>query len=353
MNPPTTQALAEGALGVALLHIEHGDYAAARPLLTKAVAGGVSTGANASLFHGAPALEFVLRRAQRRDRDVEAAVDRVVAARLAATAQRRDSAQLPHVTEFDLIGGLTGLGAVLLTRAESSPLLAEVLTYLVSLAQPVNLDGRELPGWWSQSGPGHEEISGGHGNNGMAHGIAGPLALLSIAARHGVHVVGQANAIESFTCWLDKFGGFYWITHDVLCAEEPPSAPSTRPSWCYGDLGIARAQQMAAIALGDPARRQAAEDLAMATLTEPTRLGQITDASLCHGWAGALTVTKTIAADSPTPDQFAACIQQLSGRVATGIAALPKPGFMEGRAGARLALDGTNTTGWTRALLID
>ena len=55
-----TQALAEGPLGAALLPVERGDLDQARPLLSAAVHGGVSTGANASLFHGAPALEFVL-----------------------------------------------------------------------------------------------------------------------------------------------------------------------------------------------------------------------------------------------------------------------------------------------------
>jgi hypothetical protein len=333
--------------------IERGDVPAVRPLLAEAVAGGVSTGANACLFHGAPALEFVLGRAGRADRDVQAVVDRVVAARLAAASRRRESARLPHLAEFDLIRGLTGLGALLLIRAGSSSLVEAVLTYLVSLARPVHADGRELPGWWSPAGPGNEEMAGGHGNNGVAHGIAGPLALLSIAARRGVQVEGQADAIEVFARWLDRFGGFYWITRDQLSAHEPPQAPPARPSWCYGDLGIARALQLAAIALGDPARRQAAEDIAMAAVTDPARLGRITDASLCHGWAGVLTATKAIAADSRTPDRFAAFIEQLSGRLATDIAALSKPGFMEGRAGAQLALDGTNTTGWAHALLID
>jgi hypothetical protein len=353
MNPPTTQALAEGALGVALLHIERKDVAAARPSLTEAVADGVSTGANACLFHGAPALEFVLSRAGRTDHDVQAAVDRIVATRLAAASRRRDSARLPSLAESDLIRGLTGLGALLLTRAGSQPLLEEVLTYLVRLERPIRADGRTLPGWWSQDSPTHEEIAGGHGNNGVAHGIAGPLALLSIASLRGIQVAGQTDATEAFAHWLERFGGFYWITRDQLSADEPSPAPPGRPSWCYGDLGIARALQLAAISVGNPARRQAAEDTAMAALTDAARLGRIADASLCHGWAGLLTVTKAIAADSPTPDRFAACIEQLSGRLATGITALPKPGFMEGRAGAQLALDGTNTTGWTRALLID
>ncbi|MFC4010234.1 lanthionine synthetase C family protein [Nonomuraea purpurea] len=352
MSPPRTQALAEGALGRALLHIERGNLAAARPLLTEAVAGGVSTGSNACLFHGAPALEFVLGRAGHANRTVQAAVDQVVTTRLAAARQRRESAQLPTLAEIDLIRGLTGLGALLLARAGSpSPLLSEVLAHLVTLADPAAADSRVLPGWWSPDSPSHEEIAGGHANNGVAHGIAGPLALLSLATRHGILVEGQAAAIEAFVTWLEEFGSFYWITLGHLLTDEP-QPPPLRPSWCYGYAGIARTLQLAALALGDDARRQKAEDLAIAALTDPARLSRVTDASLCHGWAGLLTVTTAIAADSPTPGRFAEPIWQTHQRLAAGIAALPKPGFLEGRAGAVLALEGSNMTGWTRALLI-
>ncbi|WP_131739175.1 lanthionine synthetase C family protein [Actinomadura roseirufa] len=352
MNPPQAQALAEGALGVALLHIEGGDLAAARPLLAEAVAGGVSTGANASLFHGAPALEFVLGCAGRTDRGVQAAVDRVVAYRLAAARQRRESARLPHLAEFDLIRGITGLGALLLARRGSSSLLKEVLAYLVSLARPVHTDAGALPGWWSLDLPGHKEMTDGHGNNGMAHGIAGPLALLSLASSRGVHVDGYEGAINEFAGWLDRYGGAYWTSREQLSAGEHPRPAPLRPSWCYGALGIARSHQLAAIALADPARRQAAENSVLAALADPTRLSLITDASLCHGWSGLLTVTRAIAADSPEPDPFAIHIENLRRRVAGGIGELTKPGLLEGRAGARLALNGTHTTGWTRALLI-
>src|SRR5580658_8138329 len=286
MNPHTMQALAEGALGEALLHIERGDLAAARRLLACAVAGGVSTGANACLFHGAPALEFVLSRANHADRSLEAAVDRVVATRLASATRRQYSGRLPHPAEFDLIRGLTGLGALLLTRPGSAPLAKDLLTYLVSLARPVRADGRELPGWWTPEDQGQARIAGGYSDNGIAHGIAGPLALLSVAGRCGSQVDAQADAIEVFSHWLETFGGFYWITCDQLRARELfPAPPPSRPSWCYGTLGIARALQLAAIALGGPARRRAAEDAALAALTDPARLNRITDASLCHGWA--------------------------------------------------------------------
>ncbi|MFI6396200.1 lanthionine synthetase LanC family protein [Nonomuraea sp. NPDC050540] len=354
MSAQATQALAEGALGQALLHIERADLAGARALLEEAVCGGVSTGSNASLYHGAPALEFVFSRAGRIDREVQAGVDRVVAARLTAARQRRLARRLPPLAEFDLISGLTGLGALLLARPGSSRLLDEVLTHLVSLACPVEVGGGMVPGWWSPDSPTPDAVVlGGHGNNGMAHGIAGPLALLALAARRGIHVDGQREAITTFVTWLEQFGSFYWITFDQLTADEPALASPLRPSWCYGDLGIARALQLAALAYCSHARREKAEEIALAALADAKRLDRVTDASLCHGWAGLLAATTAIAADSAAPDRFTASIQHLRQRLAEGIGELPKLGFLEGRAGAQLALEGSNASGWTCALLLD
>lgn len=350
--PLRAQDLSQAALGMALLPIERGDLAAARTHLTRAVAGGVSTGSNASLFHGAPALEFVLSRAGRTSRDVRDAVDRVVAARLAAAHRRQARRVLPRLAEFDLIRGLTGLGALLLDRGAASPLLEEVLAYLVSLSRPVRADGRDLPGWWSTTGPTDEEMDGGHGNNGVAHGIAGPLAMLSLAARHGITVPGQLDAIATYARWLDTYGWCYWITRDQMSAPDPPEPAPARPSWCYGQIGIARAQHLAAIALGDTARQRAAENTVARTLSDPSRLGRITDASLCHGWAGLLSVTRAVAADTGAPDRFTPLIGDLISRLTTDLGRLSTPGFMEGRTGAQLALDGTNTTNWTSVLLI-
>jgi lantibiotic biosynthesis protein len=347
-----TQALAEGPLGAALLHIERGDLAEARPLLAAAVDGGVSTGTNASLFHGAPALEFVLGRAGQASSRVRAAADRVVAARLAAARRRRESGQLPALAEFDLIRGIAGLTALLLSRDETPPLAIDALGYLASLHRPVTADGRELPGWWSPDGPGCETTPGGHGNNGVAHGVAGILSALAIGARTGVRADGQEAAIEVFASWLETWGASWWVTLPQLSAGVPPQPPPLRPSWCYGTIGIARALQLAGLEAGNDHRRQAAEDAALATLGDPARLARVTDASLCHGWAGILTATMAIAADSPAPERFAAPVRLARDRLASGIAALPKPGFLEGRAGAQLALDGTDATGWARALLI-
>jgi hypothetical protein len=349
---PRTQDLSEGSLGMALLGIERGDLPTARRHLAQAVAQGVSTGGNASLFHGAPALEFVLTRAAGTGDDVRAAVDRVVDARLAAARRRQRAGGLPHLAEWDLVRGITGLAALLLKRGTNSARLTDVLTHLVSLSHPAQVQGKDVPGWWSPVGPGEEAMAGGHGNNGMAHGVAGPLAVLSLAMRHDIRIPGQVEAISTFAAWLDRYGASYWSSLADLDTPGTPEWAPVRQSWCYGLPGIARAQQLAALALGDSARRQAAEDTVEQILTDPLHLARITDSTLCHGWAGLLTLTRAVAADSPAPERFAPVIQETHRRLAADWDQLPKLGFIEGRAGAQLALDGTDSTGWTSALLL-
>ncbi|GAB3164086.1 lanthionine synthetase C family protein [Myceligenerans halotolerans] len=352
MTPAGRQDLSEGPLGIALLHIERGETSAARDHLARATTAGVSAGANASLFHGAPALEFVLSRAGRPGAQVRAAVDQVVDARLESARRRRASGRLPHLAEFDLIRGLTGLAALLLTRDEDSARLRDVLAYLVSLARPVRLDGTELPGWWSAAGPDGREMNGGHSNNGVAHGIAGPLALFALATRRGIQVPGQSEAMDVFATWLDVHGGVYWTTYDQLRAGASPRHRLVRPSWCYGLPGIARAQQLAGIATGNPARQSAAEDALISTLTSSDLLARVTDSTLCHGWAGLLAVVRAVADDSPTPQRFTALTDALGQQLEAHVDLLKKPGLIEGRAGADLARAGTDMTGWTRFLLI-
>ena len=61
-----------------------------------------------------------------------------------------------------------------------------------------------------------------------------------------------------------------------------------------GTPGLARAQQLAALALGDRARQQAAEDALARCLADPVQLARISDPALCHGWAGLLLTAKVV-----------------------------------------------------------
>lgn len=173
------QSLSGGAAGIALLHIERARTGAdpwekANTWLEVSVRDGVSVSSNACLYFGAPALAFVLHGAADQPgigqalATVDAGTRVVVRSRLDAAHQRIDAGDRPALGEFDLIGGLTGLGACLRRRG-CLDLLRDVLAYLVRLTEP--LDG--LPGWWTYSSTGRTASTppGGHGNNGMAHGI--------------------------------------------------------------------------------------------------------------------------------------------------------------------------------------
>lgn len=352
------QSLAEGAAGIALLHLETRTWEAAIAALEAAVADGVSVAAGASLYYGAPALAFVLAASDqpglaRAKATAAAGTATVTRHRLEAAHRRIDHRQRPPYTEFDLIRGLTGLG-VTLRRLGDLDLLREVLTYLVRLTEPI--DG--LPGWWCPTGPNRNRPgpARGHSNHGIAHGITGPLALLTLSMIDGVEVDGQRAAITRICDWLDHWerqsGGSGWwpeiITRDDLDRGDTSRPGPLRPSWCYGTPGIARAQQLAARALNDTRRQHKAETAFTTCVRDPRQLARLTDRGLCHGTGGLLTTGRRIAADTLTPIPLTPLLllhQQ------TTTAPDEPPGLLDGTAGADLAALGT-TTSWDACLLL-
>ncbi|MFJ6619618.1 lanthionine synthetase C family protein [Kitasatospora sp. NPDC091335] len=387
-RPQWRQSLATGAPGIALLHIERaaagrGPWEPARAWLAVAANNQVTSGQDSHPYYGAPALAHVLGcAAQARPGSYQRALDHLGQA-VAADAQRRCEAalarigasELPALAEFDTIRGLAGLGSVLLDRAPDGEAIRAVLACLARLTDDVKHDGQVLPGWWTLSGPSgkpDDHFPGGHANNGLAHGIAGPLALLALALRRGVEVDGQRTAIDTILAWLqrwrDRHTWPYWITPGHLAGTvRRPLAPQ-RPSWCYGTAGIARAQQLAALALGDTRLRQDAEDAMAAALNDPLSLAATTDLSLCHGYAGLAHIAHRAATDAtvrnaarlrsaadlllntshpPRTDPDAQARRLLT---ATG------PAFLEGAVGTALALLGPASgtapvTRWDACLL--
>jgi hypothetical protein len=118
---------------------------------------------------------------------------------------------------------------------------------------------------------------------------------------------------------------------------------------------VLRAQQLAALSIGDNTGCARAADAARSVLTDPSTRNLTRDASLCHGWAGLAVAAAAIAADAPDPGAFTSLIKALGGELSASASRLGRAGFLEGRAGAALALralDSPPATNWTRALLI-
>ncbi|MER5646982.1 lanthionine synthetase C family protein [Streptosporangium sp. NPDC002524] len=373
------QGLADGAAGVALLHIERaltgsGQWSEAHTRVRQVAAGPVDAGAHTGLYYGAPAVAFVLHAAATGGHPAyRAAADtldehvlRVTRRRLAEAADRMEHGRAAAFDEYDLFRGLAGIGALLLRRAPGSDTLGDVLRYVVRLVQPRHEDGRELPGWWAGHDPDPiRPTSGGHGNLGMAHGAAGLLALLALATSHGCAVEGQKEAIERLLSWFDGWqqdsadGPWWpeWVTREDLRTGRPTQEVPGRPSWCYGALGIGRAQQLAAIATGDSTRRAAAEKTIVAALSA-RQLHRITDAGLCHGMAGVYQTAYRAAADAADPaigQRLPAAATALTRHAAAATGG--QAGLLTGDAGVDLALETTRCTtpprsGWDACLLI-
>ncbi len=94
----------------------------------------------------------------------------------------------PSLAEFDLVRGLTGLGAYLLCRAPHGELVRQVLTYLVRLTEPLPADdqaGASAPGWWTSDVPSGQPVGafrGGHADLGInvIYGV-NPIQHVSLA----------------------------------------------------------------------------------------------------------------------------------------------------------------------------
>ncbi|WP_037063007.1 lanthionine synthetase C family protein [Pseudonocardia acaciae] len=396
--PWSRLSLAEGYPGVALLFAELGRHDAGyRPVahayLRRACERLVAAPGD-GLFDGLAAVAFAARTARHQPGEYErllAGLDEHIAARardLAAAERERTEAGRAGVDlmTYDLMRGLTGLGAYLLTAGH--PALGDVLTALVAMTEPVKVDGRWLPGWWVP----HSPTSGptgftadGHVNLGMAHGIPGPLALLVLARRAGVEVTGADEAIRRIAGWLvarcrHDDAGPYWPATLTLAEELAAGRDARTPgrtAWCYGTPGLARALQLA----GDTLGVSEWSDLAVAALTArlddelnrtaPPSRGSPRDHALCHGWAGVLHITRRIALDTghrrlgdrldPLADRVLAGHHPtlpFGFRYRAGLPAAPhRAGFLEGAAGIALALHAYATgrppaSGWDRALLL-
>nr|WP_240942972.1 lanthionine synthetase C family protein [Planosporangium thailandense] len=369
-----------GAAGIALRHIHraragNGSWRTVQHWAVTMTGNPITTPPHASsLYTGAPAVAFALHSAGQPA--YAAALETLDHHIAAATRQRLDRAHeridrrcLPTLREFDLIGGLTGLGAYLLYRHGGGELLRDGLSYLVRLSKPIEVGGETLPGWWTGNGPADQRSAhwpGGHANFGIAHGIAGPLALLSTTMRRGIMVSGQADAISDLCTWLDRWrcGTNHrpWWPEMISLPEWRSGTVRQRgphrPSWCYGTPGLARAQQLAAVAMADPARQRHAERALVACLTDEHQLAQLGDVSLCHGWAGLALTTWRAATDSDT--DLAAHIPRVLGRLDQHLARHglpPGDGLLEGTAGINLVRDTTTATTppastWDACLLI-
>ena len=371
-------SLARGSAGVALLRIEQAlagsnTWADAHAAVRRAAAGPVDASPGAGLFYGAPALAFVLctacadgrPRYQVAAQELVGRVQRIARQRAASAIGRLERGDDGTFREYDLLYGLTGIGALLLRASPDDDALAKVLRYLTLLTRSQAAGNPTIPGWWVGHNPDPlMPTPGGHANLGIAHGVSGILAFLSLAAIAGRTVDGQGEAIGFLIAFFERWrqdsldGPWWpqWLTRADLLAGHPTRPGPGRASWCYGTPGIARALQLAAIATGDPARQADTERDLAASLAGP-QLTRLTEVGLCHGIAGAYQTAVRAAADAITPD-IGACLPTMEKSLTdSAITADLGPGLLTGNVGLQLTLETLRRSalpisGWDSCLLL-
>jgi hypothetical protein len=322
-----------------------------------------------------------LSREGTRYRRLLAAIDAALIPKtLDLTRRIRQHKDGPSVSEFDVISGLAGIGRYLLLRrdvAACGAALELVLKSLIELADGVD----EAPRWRTpnellQSESWRNVYTHGNLNCGLAHGIPGPLALLSLARISGVRIGGLEEAIDRIANWLcgnrvDDAWGMNWTTAIPLTADKQiwlgqcqagarhgdgsrglAACKPSRNAWCYGSPGVARTLWLAGTALDNRRYRESAVEAMEAVYRRPPRVRQIDSPTFCHGVAGLLQITLRFASDTGLPmfitaaralqEQIISAFEPESvvgfRNVEAGGIRVDQPGVLDGSAGVALVL---------------
>jgi lantibiotic modifying enzyme len=191
---------------------------------------------------------------------------------------------------YDLVVGLTGLGVYALQRYPR-PVASQCLRRVVELLhQRAEHDEHGLY-WWTPPAELHEEwrkqYPSGRADLGVAHGVAGTIALLGGICGAGIEQATARPLLEGAVQWL--------LAHSVPTETGPTFplwvAPGFEPyparcAWCYGDPGIAAALLTAARGVGNAGWEQTAVALACRAAERPPSETGVVNACFCHGTAG-------------------------------------------------------------------
>jgi hypothetical protein len=279
------------------------------------------------------------------------------------------------VADIDLVSGAAGISLYLINRQESSRSKHLLLRLLTALSG-ISVRQANYPAWHTpfdqQTKATQFHCPGGSLNCGLAHGISGVLAALSIAQSSGVILDSLPAAIHANARWIinnasaDEWGPNWPTVIPLADTSQSRTRPQSRAAWCYGVPGIARALWLAGRALGETRYCEYAVDAWTALAARPRSQWRLHSVTFCHGSAGILQIALRFAQEIPNIVNTQLILQLLneillayrpdtafcfSDKLADG-SQVQRPGVLEGAAGVLLTLLTVTTSSdptWDRA----
>jgi len=190
-------------------------------------------------------------------------------------------------------------------------MLKKIIKYFIELSEDKIVNGKKIVKFHVSSQnqfTEDEKIAYPNGNLdfGIAHGMAGPLALMSYAVQNGVVIDGQIDAIKKLIRLYDTHS-FYedqilrWPTilsfDNYWEKDVSVNRYDKKMGWCYGSIGISRVLYIAS---------QCVELESLKYLDNLKKISQLpinkfnlVSPTLCHGYAGVLSILNLTYKENP------------------------------------------------------
>lgn len=201
--------------------------------------------------------------------------------------------------DYDLIGGMTGVGSYLLDIGELNKLQCQMSNFFRYFLG-THMEGElKISNWFIKRNnmylPKDDNLPYGKIDFGVAHGVIGPMTFAAKAYKEGITILSKESIekaikmYERFSVKVDNL--IYWPGQmSFESYQKNEKLYHKRMSWCYGNIGISRCLFLIAQIFHDTKlEKQMLENIKNIANVKTEEM-YLLSPILCHGFGGMLII---------------------------------------------------------------